>query len=191
MAAATAVLTQSGFPKGLDMTQRRFYWVGTLAISASPATYPAGGFVLNPYTTLGNAPPQNDMFPGAVRGELDSRSVSGFVYVWTTKNLWIASHAYAVGQSIVDTNGNIQTVTTAGTSGASQPTWAIPTSATPNPTTVDNGATWTLQQPSCGLVQIFQSAGTAAPLVELAQAAAIPAGVSSDVISVKLEFLKT
>jgi len=53
---------------------------------------------------------------------------------------WAASTAYALNAVIVDSNGNIQLVTTAGTSGSgSHPTWATTTGAT----TTDGGATWT------------------------------------------------
>jgi hypothetical protein len=37
---------------------------------------------------------------------------------------WLASHAYSVGDLIVDTNGFIEECTTAGTSGSSQPVWS-------------------------------------------------------------------
>lgn len=37
---------------------------------------------------------------------------------------WQASHAYSVGNTIKDSNGNIQKCTTAGTSGSAHPTWA-------------------------------------------------------------------
>lgn len=52
---------------------------------------------------------------------------------------WIASHAYAVGTEIVDSNKNIQLVTTAGTSKAgAHPAW----SAVVNATTADNTVRW-------------------------------------------------
>lgn len=53
---------------------------------------------------------------------------------------WVASTVFALGTLIIDTNGNVQQVTTAGTSGGSQPTW----NTTPiTGTTVDGGVTWT------------------------------------------------
>lgn len=60
--------------------------------------------------------------------------------VGTTFSAWAATHAYTVGNLIVDSNSNIQRTTTAGTSGASHPTWATTLSST----TTDNTATWTL-----------------------------------------------
>jgi hypothetical protein len=200
MAVATAVFTQSPYPRGQDMTQRRFILAGVIAISASPATYPLGGI---PITIAPNTSPgQGGIdFPGvsngnAVRAEMQTRAGSGYVYSWTTKDEWTAlykGNVVAVGQSLVDSNGNIQTATTGGTAGSgSEPTWALPTAANPNPTTVDGGVTWTLQNwgQNCGLLRIFQSAGSAAPLVEIAQGTTIAAGISGDMISCILEFIK-
>lgn len=58
----------------------------------------------------------------------------------TTNPTWTATHAYSVGNLIVDANGNIQRCTTAGTSGAAAPTWATPIGAT----TSDSSVVWTL-----------------------------------------------
>ncbi len=52
---------------------------------------------------------------------------------------WKATHAYAVGNRVLDPNGNAEKVTTAGTSGATQPTWATTVGAT----TTDGSVTWT------------------------------------------------
>jgi len=60
--------------------------------------------------------------------------------VGTANPAWTASHAYTVGNLIVDSNGNIQRCTTAGTSGGSHPAWAT----TIGNTTNDSGAVWTL-----------------------------------------------
>lgn len=56
-------------------------------------------------------------------------------------SFWAASHVYALNTSIIDSNGNIQQVTTAGTSGSSAPSW----SSTVGNTTTDSGVTWTLR----------------------------------------------
>ena len=45
---------------------------------------------------------------------------------------WIASTAYTLGQTVLDPSGHIQTVTTAGMSGASAPTWNDSGSTTPD-----------------------------------------------------------
>jgi hypothetical protein len=54
--------------------------------------------------------------------------------------LWNGSVVRAVGAMIVDANGNLQRCTTAGTSGASAPTWATAINAT----TSDASVVWTL-----------------------------------------------
>src|SRR6516164_4661952 len=61
---------------------------------------------------------------------------------------WQASTAYLLNQEILDSNGNTQVVTTAGTSGSSAPSW----STTLNATTTDSGVTWTLRSKGGGLV---------------------------------------
>ncbi len=85
--------------------------------------------------------------------------------------IWKSNTSYSVGQFIVDSKGNIQTVQTAGTSGSTQPWWSLG-----KPTT-DGGVTWigvrsqtwqntTLYQlgqwvlDSSGNVQIVSVAGT-------------------------------
>jgi uncharacterized protein len=57
---------------------------------------------------------------------------------------WQAATAYAIGATVVDSNGNVQQCTTAGTSGAAHPTWASALAAT----TADGVGTlvWTLIQ---------------------------------------------
>ena len=51
---------------------------------------------------------------------------------------WSASTAYVVGQEVLDTHLQIQVVMTAGTSGATAPTW----STTVDATTIDGSVTW-------------------------------------------------
>jgi hypothetical protein len=64
---------------------------------------------------------------------LDQGAVSA-----VTPAAWIADHAYNKGALILDTNRNIQLVTTAGDSGGSPPAW----STTAGATTVDNTVSW-------------------------------------------------
>jgi hypothetical protein len=59
--------------------------------------------------------------------------------------VWAASTAYTVGQTILDSNGNVEMVTGAGMSGAAAPTWATTagtTTSDPTPA-VTGGVTWT------------------------------------------------
>lgn len=63
------------------------------------------------------------------------------LYTDTFNATWKASTAFTVGQIILDPNGNFQTVSTAGTTGATEPTF---TSATVSgQTTTDGTVTWT------------------------------------------------
>jgi len=57
-----------------------------------------------------------------------------------TTATWTANTAYALNTLIVDSNNNVQEVTTAGTSGSTAPTW----STTINATTADGTVTWTM-----------------------------------------------
>ena len=59
---------------------------------------------------------------------------------------WDAATSYAAGTEILDSNGGIEKVTTAGTSGSTQPTW--PT--TVNTTVTDHSVTWTYEGPFLG-----------------------------------------
>jgi hypothetical protein len=52
---------------------------------------------------------------------------------------WQANHAYAIGAQILDSNGNVQQCTAAGTSGASAPSW----NKTIGVHTSDGSVTWT------------------------------------------------
>ena len=66
---------------------------------------------------------------------------------------WIASHAYVVGQEVVDTHFQIQVVDKAGTSKATAPTW----STTLGATTDDNTVHWLDQGPQSGAHAVWQA----------------------------------
>ena len=61
---------------------------------------------------------------------------------------WAANTYYSIAGAIIDTNGNLQQVTTAGTSGSSTPSWNV----TPGGTTTDGSVTWTLIETAANLV---------------------------------------
>jgi hypothetical protein len=54
------------------------------------------------------------------------------------QSTWIASNPYTVGQYAIDSNGNLQVVTVAGTAGTKNPTWATSVAQT----TTDGAVTW-------------------------------------------------
>lgn len=60
--------------------------------------------------------------------------------VGTANPTWAAGVIHAVGDLLVDSNGNIQRCTTAGTSASAPPAWAVALNAT----TADGSAVWTL-----------------------------------------------
>jgi hypothetical protein len=71
--------------------------------------------------------------------------------VGTANPAWTNGHGYSVGDLIVDSNGNVQRCTTAGTSGGSAPSWATTISSTTN----DNTAVWTLAAKSTAPVPMI------------------------------------
>ncbi len=74
---------------------------------------------------------------------------------------WVATHAYALHARIIDSNGNVEIVTTAGTSGGATPTW----STTAGANTPDGGVTWVNagQLPSANLAA---TAGTSGIIID-------------------------
>jgi hypothetical protein len=78
----------------------------------------------------------------------------------TTLGSWQAGHAYSVGDTIIDSNSNVQECSTAGTSDSTAPTWAT----TVSDTTADNTATWTCRAthtaPSIMFARALMSVGT-------------------------------
>lgn len=75
--------------------------------------------------------PANCSFGGSTTGCVESLNITG----------WLPSQSYSVGQIILDSNFNIEQVTSAGTSGAgpSPPTWSTGFQTT----TSDSGVVWT------------------------------------------------
>jgi hypothetical protein len=93
---------------------------------------------------------------------------------------WVLDHAYALHTRIIDSNGNVEVVTTAGTSGAAEPTnWAT----TAGGTTVDGtppsppAVTWTNAGalPSAALPA---AGGTSGIIIDNTVAPGTPAGTS-------------
>jgi hypothetical protein len=83
MALSTLVFTPYGHPNGFDNTQRRQIVRGTIAISASPGTYPTGGFSLAGII-VNEGIKSTDAVPAALY--FTSVSGSGYTYVWNRAN---------------------------------------------------------------------------------------------------------
>jgi hypothetical protein len=133
-------------------------------VRANSTAYTSGNIIMDPngnfqtVTTAGTSGASAPSTWGIVSG---ATTTDGSV-VWTCSpgtplNVWRSSVSYAaIGMSVIDTNGNVQTVTTAGTSGATQPVW----STTSGGTTTDGTVTWT-QSPSTSMIQAgLVSSGT-------------------------------
>jgi hypothetical protein len=80
-----------------------------------------------------------------VRGEYDNGKLRAYCKNGRTYASWEAGHAYTKGQVVLDSNGNIQIVKTAGTSSGSTPSWPSAPEWDPyfeGTTTTDNTVTW-------------------------------------------------
>jgi hypothetical protein len=80
-----------------------------------------------------------------VRGEYDNGRLRGYCKGGRSYASWQATHAYAKGDVILDSNGKIQIVKVAGTSGGSQPIWDALGEWDPyleGTTVSDGGVTW-------------------------------------------------
>ncbi len=84
--------------------------------------------------------PNGDFFAEPIGGVNTIESVTGYSMPSGT---WAADTVENLGTTITDSNGNIQQVTTQGTTGATEPTWATTVGAT----TSDNTVVWTMVAP--------------------------------------------
>jgi hypothetical protein len=85
-----------------------------------------------------------------------NRAITGFFATPGTQDYlllysWPASQTLSAGVQLIDSNGNSQVVTVAGTTNATIPGWNI----TKGGTTTDNGVTWTNQGPIPNAVSSF------------------------------------
>jgi hypothetical protein len=122
---------------GLGSNPAYYNAVGTVAIG--PASGVAIGSVQFNYQLLTTDYAANPLTIQELGLFANSAGATFPAAVGTGNPSWTASHAYTVGTLIVDSNGIIQRCTTAGTSGATHPTWATTMSAT----ITDNTAVWT------------------------------------------------
>lgn len=74
--------------------------------------------------------------------------------VGSSRSGWVTNTFYSLVSVVIDTNGNLQQVTTPGNSGTTTPTWANTVGAT----TTDGGVVWTMIQTAASMVW---QAGTA------------------------------
>lgn len=87
----------------------------------------------------GSVPPNWTQTLGAPTMDAGVRWINQGVSSATTPGPWQASHPYTIHTKILDSNGNIELVTKAGTSGTGTPSWRTE----PELPTTDSGVTWT------------------------------------------------
>jgi hypothetical protein len=129
-------------------------WAGTTVFSVADKIIDSNGnlqTVSTGGTSSGSAPTWS---------QVAGATTSDGSVVWTQtpgapNQVWIASRPFALNMALVDTNGYVQRVTTAGTSGGTIPTF----NSTPGGTTTDNGITWT-NQGNTYQAAAYQSSGS-------------------------------
>ena len=118
------------WPAGTTVGEMHLTGTGTLFVSdpnrplcPAGAPGPMGSIVYN---------------AGHVRMTANSTAITGVGTSWA--GLWTANRAYVSGNQVVDANGNLQQITTAGTSSSNvYPSWNTTTGGT----TTDGGVIWT------------------------------------------------
>lgn len=90
----------------------------------------------------------------------------------TSNVAWTANTFYSIVSVIIDTNGNLQQVTTAGKSSGSAPTWATVVGHTTN----DGTAVWTMIQTAASLVWQADTAYTQSVVLNLTSVADASSG---------------
>jgi len=104
---------------------------------------PLEGAIITVHASLGlpaGTLPSTSIAPFPNTGTIAGKS--SFSYV-VTHPAWQANFSYTLGKEILDPAGNVQQVTTVGTSGATAPVWI----ETVGGTTTDNTVVWTCQGP--------------------------------------------
>lgn len=149
-------------PKGASWEGNfRFYIDSATKIWAASTSYSNGDSIIDSNgnkqtvttagTTGGSAPTWNQ----ASGGTTSDGSVTWTQTPGTPNQVWIASRSFALNMAVIDSNGYVQRVTTAGTSGASIPSF----NSTPGGTTADGSVTWT-NQGNTYCAAKYQSSGT-------------------------------
>jgi hypothetical protein len=129
------VIITAGSPSTSTNTNNPVTLVNTGGSTSNPACSP----VTEIYNSSATGGPFDWIFLSVQNFGAPSACSSGGCVMNFIVTQWQASTAYTSGQEILDTNLNIEKVTTAGNSGSSQPTW----NTTSGGATPDNTVTWT------------------------------------------------
>lgn len=205
MAVATLQYNISGYPNGVDNTQFRQNIYGSVAIIGGSPSYVQGGLRANfsPLETI----KCSDLLPKWM--DSVSRTGSGYVYVFSREgpqitNLALTSNVLTItaknnlaANDIVKLTGLTTNPTlngiplTVNSSGLSATSFTANLTHVNISTAAETGfatpQSYASGSPFQGNIIILQSAGSAAPLAELATAG-LPAGVTADLIRFRAEF---
>jgi hypothetical protein len=206
MAVATLNLAISAYPNGFDQTHTRTIAFGTASLVGSSPSYVQGGIRAN-YTPLVQLT-MADLLPKWA--ELVTRSGSGYVYVFNRQGPIITNLALTTNVVTITAKNNLlegDVVTLSGLTtstflnGAKVTVLASPTATAftfaythanvGSAAETGNALPYSYASglPFQGNIIILQSAGSAAPMAEIATAA-MPAGVVADMIRFRSEFLR-
>ena len=114
------------------------FWQPNLALSSPYILLDSNGF-FQKTTSTGTTGTATPIWNPTFGGSTIDNSI-----IWTNRGPyagWVAATPYVLGTVIVDSNYNLQEVTTAGTSGATVPSW----NTTIGGTTTDGTVTWTMR----------------------------------------------
>jgi hypothetical protein len=139
----------------------RFYLDAATKVWAATTAYSLGDKIIDTNgnlqtvslagTSSGSAP----VWSQAAGGTTSDGSAIWTQTPGTPNQVWKATKPFALNMAIVDPNGNVQRVTTAGTTAGGAPTW----NTLPGGTTTDGSVTWT-NQGSAYQAASYQSSGT-------------------------------
>ena len=134
------------FSVGFRIMTRYNYIVEVTTAGTSGATYPGFGATVGATSTDGSVVwtvRTNPRLPADTWAAATAYPLGATVYDFngnqqTSVDSWFPNAALSLGKVIIDRNGNAQQVTTAGTTGSSQPTWATTAGAS----TTDGTVSW-------------------------------------------------
>ena len=138
-----------------------FNWVWAASTSTTSSTTimdPNGNLQTSGGGTTGGTIPSSwGLYTGATTTD---GSVTWVATVGEPANVYFVSQPYSIaGMSVYDSNGNVETVTTTGTTGGSAPSWPS-TGSCPGTVTIDNSVHWTCSLGSTVVHAAYESSGT-------------------------------